>query len=188
MCRHGVRACWRSPRIARRSIPIQVLDAASLNRTGQADLRQALGQNLPSLTIQAFGSDMAAMTLSARLRGLSPNNTLVLVNGKRRHGSDNIGINIRSTRRRSDGGGTYFKTEIGKPAVTDLEVAYKFNSNWTLALGANNLFNRYPDGINPEVLAIQRANLDNGAVTIYPSFSPIGINGGYYYARANFKF
>jgi iron complex outermembrane receptor protein len=87
-----------------------------------------------------------------------------------------------------DGGGTYYKTGIGKLAVTDLEVAYKFNSNWTLALGANNLFNKYPDGINPEVLAIQRANLDNSAVTIYPSFSPIGINGGYYYARANFKF
>jgi iron complex outermembrane receptor protein len=87
-----------------------------------------------------------------------------------------------------DGGGTYFKTEIGNLAVTDLEVAYKINQAWTLALGANNLFNKYPDGINPEVLAIQRANLDNGAVTVYPSFSPIGINGGYYYARANFKF
>jgi iron complex outermembrane receptor protein len=87
-----------------------------------------------------------------------------------------------------DGGGTYFKTEIGNLAVTDLEVAYKINQAWTLALGANNLFNKYPDGINPEVLAIQRANLDNGAVTIYPSFSPVGINGGYYYARANFKF
>lgn len=72
--------------------PIQVLDAASLNRTGQADLRQALGQNLPSFTIQAFGSDMAAMTLSARLRGLSPNNTLVLVNGKRRHGTANLAV------------------------------------------------------------------------------------------------
>jgi iron complex outermembrane receptor protein len=87
-----------------------------------------------------------------------------------------------------DGGGTYYKTEIGTLAVTDLEVAYKFSHSWSLALGANNLFNKYPDGINPEVLRIQRANLDNGAVTIYPSFSPIGINGGYYYARANFKF
>ena len=87
-----------------------------------------------------------------------------------------------------DGGGTYYKTEIGNLAVTDLEVAYKLSNNWTLALGANNLFNKYPDGINEEVLRIQRANLDNGAVTIYPSFSPVGINGGYYYARANFKF
>ena len=47
--------------------PIQVLDTTSLQRTGQPDLLQALAQNLPSLTAQAFGSDMANMTLSARL-------------------------------------------------------------------------------------------------------------------------
>jgi iron complex outermembrane receptor protein len=35
---------------------------------------------------------MANMTLSARLRGLSPNNTLVLVNGKRRHGTANLAV------------------------------------------------------------------------------------------------
>ena len=87
-----------------------------------------------------------------------------------------------------DGGATYYKTGIGTLAVTDLEVSYKLSNAWTLSVGANNLFNKYPDGVNPEVLRIQRENLDNAAVTIYPSFSPIGINGGYYYARANFKF
>jgi iron complex outermembrane receptor protein len=58
----------------------------------------------------------------------------------------------------------------------------------TLTIGANNLFNKYPDGVNPGLLAAQRAGLDNAAVTIYPSFSPIGINGGYYYARLNYTF
>jgi len=87
-----------------------------------------------------------------------------------------------------DGGANYFKTEIGVLAVTDLEVSYRLSNAWTLAVGANNLLNKYPSGINPEVLRIQRENLDNAAVTIYPSFSPIGINGGYYYARANFRF
>ena len=42
--------------------------------------------------------------------------------------------------------------------------------------------------VNKYLLAEQRANLDNGAVTIYPSFSPFGINGGYYYVRAAYKF
>lgn len=87
-----------------------------------------------------------------------------------------------------DGGATYFKSEIGTLAVTDLEVSYRLSNAWTVSVGANNLFNKYPDQVNAEVLRIQRENLDNGAVTIYPSFSPIGINGGYYYARANFKF
>jgi iron complex outermembrane receptor protein len=72
--------------------PIQVLDAGSLERTGQPDLIQALAQNLPSFTAQAFGGDTANMTLSARLRGLSPNDTLVLVNGKRRHTTANLAV------------------------------------------------------------------------------------------------
>ncbi|MFA9217570.1 MAG: TonB-dependent receptor plug domain-containing protein [Sphingomonadaceae bacterium] len=72
--------------------PIQVLDAGSLGRTGQPDLIQALAQNLPSFTAQAFGGDTANLTLSARLRGLSPNNTLVLINGKRRHGTANLAV------------------------------------------------------------------------------------------------
>jgi iron complex outermembrane receptor protein len=72
--------------------PIQVLDSGSLERTGQPDLIQALAQNLPSFTAQAFGGDTANLTLSARLRGLSPNDTLVLVNGKRRHTTANLAV------------------------------------------------------------------------------------------------
>ena len=83
--------------------PVQVLDSTSLERTGQPDLIQAMAQNLPSFTAQAFGGDAAALTLSARLRGLSPNDTLVLVNGKRRHTTANLGRARRSLpgRRRS---------------------------------------------------------------------------------------
>ena len=40
---------------------------------------QALSQNLPSFNAQGYGADTAALTLSAALRGLSPNDTLVLV-------------------------------------------------------------------------------------------------------------
>ncbi|MDB5948486.1 MAG: tonB-dependent Receptor Plug domain protein, partial [Massilia sp.] len=72
--------------------PIQVLDSGSLERTGQPDLIQALAQNMPSFTAQAFGGDTANLTLSARLRGLSPNDTLVLINGKRRHTTANLAV------------------------------------------------------------------------------------------------
>jgi iron complex outermembrane receptor protein len=57
-----------------------------------------------------------------------------------------------------------------------------------VSVGANNLFNQYPDHINASLLAEQRANLDNTAVNVYPAFSPFGINGGYYYARVGLKF
>ena len=88
----------------------------------------------------------------------------------------------------SEDGSVYHKTEISTTAITDLEVGYKINKDWSLAVGANNLFNKYPDGINPLLLADQRAAGDNAAVTVLPSFSPFGINGGYYYVRANYKF
>lgn len=72
--------------------PVQVIDAASLSRTAQPDLLQALSQNVPALTIQSIGGDTQSLTVSASLRGLSPNNTLVLINGKRRHTTANLSI------------------------------------------------------------------------------------------------
>ena len=88
----------------------------------------------------------------------------------------------------SEDGSVYHLTEIKPKLITDLEVGYKINSAWSVAVGANNLFNIYPNGVNPALLADQRAAGDNAAVTVLPSFSPFGINGGYYYARANYKF
>ncbi|MYM70234.1 TonB-dependent receptor [Pseudoduganella sp. FT55W] len=88
----------------------------------------------------------------------------------------------------TEDGGVYHLTEIKPKLITDLEVGYKINNSWSVAVGANNLFNIYPNGVNPNLLADQRAAGDNAAVTILPSFSPFGINGGYYYARANYKF
>jgi iron complex outermembrane recepter protein len=73
--------------------PIQVLGTDALTHgTGSTDLRQQLGQTVPSFTAQQFGGDTANLTLSAALRGLSPNDTLVLVNGKRRHYTGNLHV------------------------------------------------------------------------------------------------
>jgi iron complex outermembrane recepter protein len=72
--------------------PIQVLGAETLERTTGTDLINQLALVVPSFTAQAVGGDMANETLSARLRGLSPNHTLILINGKRRHGTANLAI------------------------------------------------------------------------------------------------
>jgi iron complex outermembrane receptor protein len=72
--------------------PITVLDSTALSRVGQTDLIQAIAQNVPSFNAQAFGGDTANLTLSAKLRGLSPNHALVLINGKRRHGTANLAV------------------------------------------------------------------------------------------------
>jgi iron complex outermembrane recepter protein len=73
--------------------PIQLVSADALqNSASTGDLQSALGQLIPSLTIQAFGFDMGGQTLLAKLRGLSPNHVLVLVNGKRRHTTANLAV------------------------------------------------------------------------------------------------
>ncbi len=77
--------------------PITVLGTDALQHgVGTTDLRQALGDTVPSFSAQQFANDTAEFSLSAALRGVSPNDTLVLVNGKRRHYSANLHV---------DGGG-----------------------------------------------------------------------------------
>lgn len=72
--------------------PVQVLDAATLERAGSPSLMGALATTLASFNTQAVGNDLANETLAARLRGVSPNHTLVLINGKRRHGTANLSV------------------------------------------------------------------------------------------------
>lgn len=72
--------------------PIQLIGTQAMQSVGQPDLTQILAQSLPSLNFQAFGGDTANLSLTAALRGLSPNDTLVLVNGRRRHGTANLAV------------------------------------------------------------------------------------------------
>ena len=55
-------------------------------------LRQLLVHVGAPLQAQAFGSDLQAHNLQMKLRGLSPNHTLILLNGKRRHGTANVSV------------------------------------------------------------------------------------------------
>ena len=77
---------------ANSAAPISVIGSDALAQVGQANLIQALAQISPSFTAEARGGDTSNLTLSARLRGVSPNDTLVLVDGKRRHSSANLHV------------------------------------------------------------------------------------------------
>jgi iron complex outermembrane receptor protein len=72
--------------------PITVIGADALSHVGQPNLIQTLAQLSPSFTAEARGGDTGNLTLSARLRGVSPNDTLVLIDGKRRHSSANLHV------------------------------------------------------------------------------------------------
>jgi iron complex outermembrane receptor protein len=106
---------------------------------------------------------------------------------------DRLSVSLRETlygpssRQQNLDGGPYFENRIGATPITDLEVVYRASA-LKLSVGANNLFNTYPDRTNSGLMAVYRAAKNTGAVAIYPSFSPFGINGGYYYGRLVYDF
>jgi iron complex outermembrane receptor protein len=67
-------------------------------------------------------------------------------------------------------------------------VGYGFTDHVKLSIGAQNLFNRFPNKLNGEILSSYQKNYSNGGVTQYPIFSPFGINGGFYYLKAVYRF
>ncbi|MEI9964255.1 MAG: TonB-dependent receptor [Caulobacteraceae bacterium] len=86
--------------------------------------------------------------------------------------------------------GTY--TEIGTPSlpstdrtfsakwISDLDVSYDVTKSTTVGVGANNLFDVYPDRIG---IIDPKTGMGQ-----YGNFSPFGITGGFYYARLTQRF
>ncbi len=82
----------------------------------------------------------------------------------------------------TSGGVTTYPNDrsYGAKWIADLEGSWQVTPAVNLAIGANNLFNTYPD----ETGQIS-ATLGQGA---YPGTSPIGFTGGFYYARVGVNF
>lgn len=66
--------------------------------------------------------------------------------------------------------------------IVDVEMSYDVSSSLSVALGANNLFNTYPDesGLFSTALGHQQYGANPA--------SPFGFTGGYYYARVTVKY
>ncbi|HYC75471.1 TonB-dependent receptor [Brevundimonas sp.] len=74
--------------------PVDVVTAEDLRNRGTTELAAALAQAVPSLTFQRPSvTDGTDSIRPATLRGLSPDQTLVLVNGTRRHASALVNVN-----------------------------------------------------------------------------------------------
>ena len=76
--------------------PIQVVGATQLTKTGSVDLASILEVAVPSFNVSTNGGDAAAVHVLANLRGLSPDDTLILINGKRRHTTSNLAVDAGS--------------------------------------------------------------------------------------------
>ena len=80
----GTRAEPRS--VLESAVPIDVLPSEDFVKQGGADLPDLLRNLVPSYNVNAQPiADAATVVRPANLRGLAPDHTLLLVNGKRRH-------------------------------------------------------------------------------------------------------
>ena len=72
--------------VAESTSPVDIIDIESMSATGQLEVSQILSNLLPSFNYpKAALNDGTDHASPATLRGLAPDHTLVLINGKRRH-------------------------------------------------------------------------------------------------------
>jgi len=88
----GTRVADRT--VAESQSPIDIITSEALTATGTPELATALARALPSLNFPRPAlTDGTSAIRPAQLRGLSPDQVLVLVNGKRRHTSSLLNLN-----------------------------------------------------------------------------------------------
>jgi len=76
------------------AVPVDIVTAETLAQQGNTELNQALTSTLPSFTFPRPGlADGTDTIRPATLRGLAPDQTLVLLNSKRRHTSSLVNVN-----------------------------------------------------------------------------------------------
>jgi iron complex outermembrane receptor protein len=142
--------------------PVEVVGANAMKVVGQPDVLQVLAQTLPSFNAEGYGQDTAQLTLSAALRGLNPDDTLVLVDGKRIHPTANLAV---------DGGSPYQGA-----ATTDLTF---------IPVGAIDHIEVLQDGAAAQYGSDAIAGVVNIILKNSPSAGVATATGGAYYTGDN---
>jgi len=95
----------------------------------------------------------------------------------------------KSSAEASPDGGRPYNQVIGTAFIVDLDASYTIAHTVTLTIGANNLFNKKPPTVALVPGTTNFTLVNGGNVLDAPlTFSPYGINGGYYYGKISIKF
>ncbi|MFM0305656.1 TonB-dependent receptor [Paraburkholderia sediminicola] len=162
-------------------------------RYGQVDWDLGVNLNTTSVTHVANGAN-GAPELNAQQIGFLSTSTpknKIIIGGTWR--LDKWGVSLHETRYGSTSteatyfaGPNAFSTtqflhfENAARYITDVEVRYDVTKKFQIAVGANNLFDVYPNKL-PYAAQLEGSQYDTAV-------SSIGINGGFYYARARYVF
>lgn len=97
------------------ALPVDIIDAAAIESIGAVELGRVLQKLAPSFNFpQSFVSDGTDLIWPASLRGMGPDQVLVLVNGKRRH--QQALVNVQQSIGRGSAG-----TDINTIPVSSIE-------------------------------------------------------------------
>ncbi|MFC4094424.1 TonB-dependent receptor [Euzebyella saccharophila] len=180
------------------TVPVDVIDMAELNNVApQVNLNQILNYVAPSFTSNTQTiSDGTDHIDPASLRGLGPDQVLVLINGKRRHTSSLINVN-----------GTFGRGSVGTDlnaipasAIQRIEVlrdgaAAQYGSD-AIAGVINIVLNKSVNELNATVTTganfsknanDQTGGVDGETTNVAASYGlPLGDNGGYFNLSGDF--
>lgn len=96
----------------------------------------------------------------------------------------NIGVTVSRYGSFKDTFETSKVYNFGAKWVSDLDISYQISDKFTIAIGAENLFDVYPDKWGDTGSDI----FGTGSILEYSKYSPFGFNGAFYYLRAKVTF
>jgi iron complex outermembrane recepter protein len=181
---------------ATRTQGLDVVLAYAIPLGGDSTLNATYALNVNETEVQSFSAGVIdarqRQYIEDRLPKLASTLALEYVNGPasllaraREYGSWTEPLDQTT----DDAGNLVFNQKFGPEIFFDLSAGYNVTEHWRLSVGAENLFNNYPDKARfPNTLeaAAARAVPSNGRV--YPSQRPYEADGGRYYARVTFDY
>ena len=176
---------------------VDVVASYNVATDGYGDLAFNLGYNYgknevtniidPPAELQGAGFDQDNLFSGNELRRFEVSTPRNKYNLSATWTNDDIRTTLRTTRygETQDPSSTAELNEVLKPKwITDLDVAYALTNNVSLSLGANNIFDIYPDATRENVDEVSTFS----RLFAYSSFSPYGFNGRYVYGKIEMKF
>ncbi|WP_404408762.1 TonB-dependent receptor [Pseudidiomarina marina] len=147
----------------------------------EGDMKYTLAYNWTDTTVDSFNPDNINL---AKVQMLEDN-----LPAHRATFTANYRFDAMRTLARVNYYGKYYEDHVdagggldifpGAETTVDVEFSYDFSESFTAAIGGKNVFDNRPDE-NPFASAV--------VGSLYPPTSPMGVNGGYYYLRAQYKF
>ena len=102
------------------------------------------------------------------------------------HNMDRLGLTLRANWYDDTVDEQSGRIPVSSALMVDIEARYDVNEEWTLVVGANNVFDEYPSTVGEN--SFPTPSVRNHQGLTYPRRSPIGYDGGMWYLKGVFNF